>query len=745
MSAPGTGPLDSVDQIAFRWQGNQGRRGSGTAAAAWSCARERAEDLAHELAPMLRVDDALRPSVVRTVLQDGEAALVQRWPTADAGGRPNTAAHVLLGPAKILGPRTCLGLRDWSWSRPEFAEEETGRCDPVPISVLWDAAEPAWADTLAQLPDVREALTAATAALLRRPAHRLSVRSDALPGWPRENRSGVVIAGLYQIFGIRWPRRSWTFATYDMTDRHDVMITWVADWSTDSEQQRSRYRIDPRRPEADLAHELAARLVERCLVAVEDGPRTAGLPELAGGLANGAAMPAEARLRELAAVLGVRPGRPGGGSAPAVRPVERPVQSGPDRSGNRRTGGADGWTDGRRYEGPDERSVDRLHEGPDDRPHDRPHERAVDRAENRGDDRGGDRTGGAHSGGGRYQEPDDPDQAPVYETPAPVTTPPPSPDLLRADLLRIVPHLSDAVREDLQQRIAALSEPAVLDLLREEALPFRAVNQLLEGLWRREGRSAEQESELCAEVLRQRLYLYRAGPDQVGHAGADDSRLAERAAWLFGWAVAPHTRDPRHTKALGAWLGELVRHDTGLEAQLLRRLVPPPGEQADPGMPPDLPPELWRQLLHEFSPGAPGTAGPPGAAAVQSRTAAPRALPAFPAERPTEPSPPSAGTAPAGAPGQPGQPVERRPPPVAQTLMAAQPRAAESAVPPGPAAPAHPPLATAEPPERPRGPLYSQPHHRQGEPRDDLRQIAMVAAGLLTLLAITLAILFSRH
>ncbi|WP_405358881.1 hypothetical protein OG535_06030 [Kitasatospora sp. NBC_00085] len=743
MSTPGTGPLDTVDQIAFRWQGNQGRRGSGTAAAAWSCARERAEDLAHELAPMLRVDDALRPSIVRTVLQGGEAALVQRWPTADAGGRPNTAAHVLLGPANLLGPRTCLGLRDWTWSRQEFAEQESGRCDPVPRTALRDVAEPAWADTLAQLPDVREALTAATAALLRRPTHRLSLRSDALPGWPGENRSGVVIAGLYQVFGYRWLGRAWTFATYDMTDRHDLMVTWVADWSTDSGQQRSRYRIDPRRPEPDLAHELAGHLVERCLVATEEGRRSGGLPELTRELPDGAGLPAEARLRELADVLGVRPRRPGGGSTPAARPGEHPGPTGTGRPGSRRTTGpdgraegragdrADGWTDGWTGSRPDGRAGDRPHEGPRDR------------------------LGGAHTGGRHYEEGDDPDEAPLYEepvheTPPPAPAPSPSPpslSRLHEDLLGIGPAPSEAVRHELDRRIAVLSDRDVLGLLGEEALPFRAVNRLLDGLSRRGGRSAEQESELCAEVLHQRLYLYRTGLNPVGHDSADDDRLAERAAWLFRWAVAPHTRDPHHTEALGAWLGELVRPGTGLEARLLRRLVPPPGEQAEPGLPPDLPPELWRRLLHELAPGTPGTpgaAGRAGPAAVWSKAPSPHAGPAAPgppaAGQLAEP-PPAPATR-AGAPGQPRQPVDRRPPQAQAPTAPA--RAPGAAVAPGPGVPVRPSFGTAAPPEHPPQPLYNQPHH-QGDQRDDLPRIAAFAGGLLILLVLALTVLLSRH
>lgn len=309
MSAPGTAVPDStVDQIVFRWQGNLGRRGSGIAAAAWSCPPERADELARELAPLLRVDGALRPSLVRTVTKRGEAAVIRRWPTADPGGRPNTACHLLLGPQEVLGARLSLALRDWSFGTKRFAEEATDRCPPVSRALLRDSAEQTWADTPARIAGVTDALTVATAALLRRPRHRLSLRSDALPGWPERNPSAAVISGLHEIFGHTWLQQPWTFATYDVTDRHDLLVTWVADWATDSGQQQPRSRVDPRRPEADRAHELAARLVERCLETTDR--RAAGLPELTGELRDAANWPAEERLRRLARTLGIRAADP---------------------------------------------------------------------------------------------------------------------------------------------------------------------------------------------------------------------------------------------------------------------------------------------------------------------------------------------------------------------------------------------------------------------------------------------------
>ncbi|MFF2613270.1 hypothetical protein [Kitasatospora sp. NPDC058046] len=581
MSAQGPGSdRDAVDQIVFRWQGNQGRRSAGLTAAAWSCPEEDAEELGQELAPFLRVDGAPCPSVVRTRLRDDRAALVQRWPTADPGGRPNTAAHVLVGPTGLLGPRTCLALRDWTWSGQEFAEQAHGGQPRLAMADLEATVVPAWADTLALLPDVRDTLTAATAALLRHPQCRLSLRSDALPGWPEQNRSGVVVAGLLQIFGL-WLGRPWTFATHDMTDRHDLLATWVSDWSTDGGRQRARYRVDPRRPEDDRAHELAARLVGRCLAAVERGPGGAGLPELKDGLRDGASLPAEERLRRLARVLDTN-----------RRPESRDPGEGP------------------------------------------------------GDD-----------GGSVYTEPRPPSAAP-----SPPEPPAPSPASGRLHAVLRNPRPDPAEAEELDGWIRRLTGREALLLLREEDLSYRATTELLCHLHRGRGhRNAEAAAALCTEVLRQRLYLFRAGPDQGGGSRADDGELSRRSVWVFAWAVSPYVREERHAAALDRWLTGLLVSSSALETELLRGLVPPPGGPSPEGLPPDLPPVLWQRLLHGLPPVAPVRAhtppappppsppprpAPPEEAAVEGPAEAP-ALPV--PTRPEDPPPPQPPPAPAPA------------------------------------------------------------------------------------------------
>ncbi|MFE4646568.1 hypothetical protein ACFRFS_37150, partial [Streptomyces sp. NPDC056730] len=88
----------SVHQVVFRWDGNQGRQGTGMTAVAHSCPAGRAEELGRELGPLLWVSGTAAPrqSVVRVLSRDGDVMLVQRWPTTDRGGRPSTVSHVLI-------------------------------------------------------------------------------------------------------------------------------------------------------------------------------------------------------------------------------------------------------------------------------------------------------------------------------------------------------------------------------------------------------------------------------------------------------------------------------------------------------------------------------------------------------------------------------------------------------------------------------------------------------------------------
>ncbi|MEU0306310.1 MULTISPECIES: hypothetical protein [Streptomyces] len=71
------------------------------------------------------------------------------------------------------------------------------------------------------------------------------------------------------------------------------------------------------------------------------------------------------------------------------------------------------------------------------------------------------------------------------------------------------------------------------------------------------------------------------------------AEMRERAGDLFSWAVAPLVRDPRHTLDLGELLNLMVLEGrTTGQDQLRRILVSPPGGRA-----PDLPPQLWQQVV----------------------------------------------------------------------------------------------------------------------------------------------------
>lgn len=126
----GGGAAGPVHQMIFRWDGNQGRQGTGMKAVAHSCPAERAEQLGAELGPLLWVSGAAaqRQSVVRTLSRDGEVMLVQRWPTTDRGGRPSTVSHVLVGDPRALKTRQCLGLSHGGWGNRESAERPPGGC-----------------------------------------------------------------------------------------------------------------------------------------------------------------------------------------------------------------------------------------------------------------------------------------------------------------------------------------------------------------------------------------------------------------------------------------------------------------------------------------------------------------------------------------------------------------------------------------------------------------------------------------
>ncbi|GAA1934006.1 hypothetical protein [Kitasatospora viridis] len=310
-----------VDQLVVRWLGGQDK---GLGAAGYSVTPERAAELLDALGPLLRVEDSrAQPSLVRAKV-GSEVALVRRWPVRDRHGRPSTASHLLVGPLEALPMRECLLLRDWPVAPPEFAEQESGQLPRLPVARLRAAAWERQAQTEAQLPVVRTALVAATAALLADPRRHLSLLGPGLPDWPAHNHAALVVYGLHGIFGPRWLQQHWTFATYDTVDSHRLLVTTVPQWRRADGRDPLLTRLDPSQPlPRDLPHELARQLVGRFLERPRERPL---LDELAQRWSE-TRRPPDRRLPELERVLRAtadRAATPGAG-----RPAQHPDPVGP--------------------------------------------------------------------------------------------------------------------------------------------------------------------------------------------------------------------------------------------------------------------------------------------------------------------------------------------------------------------------------------------------------------------------------
>nr|WP_168512391.1 hypothetical protein [Streptomyces sp. S1D4-11]QIY99004.1 hypothetical protein HEP87_39920 [Streptomyces sp. S1D4-11] len=209
---PGEGGTGgSVHQVVFRWDGNQGRQGTGMKAVAHSCSAGRAEELGRELGPLLWVSGtaASRQSVVRTLSRDGDVMLVQRWPTTDRGGRPSTISHVLIGDPGTLKTRQCLGLSYGGWGSRESAEKASGRQRVIECAQLDALARKRLPAMLELLPAVKRALILVAAEWLRDPAQRVSLLAEdkGQPGWPDQDAVPVAYLGLFLLFGP-WLGRS---------------------------------------------------------------------------------------------------------------------------------------------------------------------------------------------------------------------------------------------------------------------------------------------------------------------------------------------------------------------------------------------------------------------------------------------------------------------------------------------------------------------------------------------------------
>ncbi|MFD3912482.1 hypothetical protein [Streptomyces sp. NPDC058603] len=557
--AAGSGP---VHQVVFRWDGNQGRQGTGMTAVAHSCPAGRAEELGRELGPLLWVSGTAAPrqSVVRVLSRDGDVMLVQRWPTTDRGGRPSTVSHVLIGDPKTLKTRLCLGLAHGGWGGRESAENAAGRLRAVEPAALDAVARKRLPGMRQQLPTVRNALILVTAEWLRDPAQRVSLLTDGgkQPGWPDQDAAQLVYLGLFMLFGS-WLGHEWTFATYDTVDTHQLRLTSVPRWEPDAGGSGPLARVMGRSPaNPQFEHMAAAQLVDHVLAHPADGP---GVPQLIDGLRDGAGLEWARRrllLKEILYADRREPPRPATAAptptptptAPEPEPVPVPVpEPAPVPVSTRE----------REREREREWEWEWEHE-PEPEPTRSPTPR--------------------------------PASEPALAAGHPLTAH--EARSLHAEL-RVHRRGNITQRGLLADRLRTLSDELLLDELRSPELPQDSVELLLDELGgdhRVRVRRTSVQHELCAEVLRNGLY---STPNRQDTEPLSRTAMARRAAELFTWAVAPLARDERYLRDLQELLHRMVRDRHPTAGNWLWQSVITPRN----GLAPDLPPVVWQQILRD--------------------------------------------------------------------------------------------------------------------------------------------------
>ncbi|MEU6331222.1 hypothetical protein ABZ851_28690 [Streptomyces sp. NPDC047049] len=636
-----------VHQVVFRWDGNQGRQDTGMKAVAHSCSAGRADQLGRELGPLLWVSGAAaqRQSVVRTLSRDGEVMLVQRWPTTDRGGRPSTVSHVLVGDPRALKTRQCLGLSHGGWGNRESAERAAGRLRPVECGQLDAVARRRLPGMQELLPTVQHALILVTAEWLRDPARRVSLLTDEekLPGWPGRDAAPLVYLGLFLLFGS-WLGQEWTYATYDTADTHQLRLMCVPRWEPDAGGSGPLARIAGH-PPADLRfeHRAAARLVSHLLAHPADGP---GVPQLADALKDGAALGWPQRRSLLKEILDTGP-RTGPRTAAAPHRLPSPELPSPELPSSELPS-----SELPSSELPSSELPSPELPSPEDEPARSPVARPV----------------APQPEPAPAPVPPTPTLTPVSPPPAltpepspePAPTPaPPTPLPVRTPAHRpatlgtgqaAAPEAS-ALHEDLRapqrrnaqqrgllrERLRTHSDGLLLDELRSTDLPADSLDLLLHELGdddRVRGRETKMRHELCAEVLRHGLYFE---PNGQGAQTLSRTAMASRAADLFTWAVAPLARDERYRRDLQELLHRMCRDRHPTAGNWLWQSIITPAN----GLPPDLPPVLWQQILRDVI----GQSAAPRTAPSTSHAASPAALVATTSTEPsaTVPDPPTVG------------------------------------------------------------------------------------------------------
>ncbi|MFD4174319.1 hypothetical protein [Streptomyces anulatus] len=590
-----SGPGGRLDQVVFRWDGNQGRSSTGMAAVAHSCSAERAESLRRELGPLLWVPGpgpAPRASSVRVSSRAVGTVLLQRWPTLDRGGRPSTACHAVFGDANTLTPLHCLGLGGNAWSDRTVAETAAGGLPTLDGARLRATAAERLRKMFDGLPVVKEPLTVVTAEWLRDPSRRLSLLAEEhdLPGWPRRNAAPLLYLGLLSVFGD-WFGTEWSYATYDTADTHPLRLTCVPEWSSQAAGARSLARIRLRPPaDKDIETAAAKEMVEYVLDRPDAPP---GVPHLTGELLSGARLPRQERREALRRMLNAR-------HAPAsaqAREEDRYGQE--DRYGHENRQEA-------RYTG-EHREEDRYY-GRQDRQED----------QYAREDRENDRYATEPRQEDRYARQDrqarhDQERRRLQEE------------------LLVHQRVDAAQSARLAARLRDLRDDPLLTLLCADGLPWASRDLVLNELARPERRRSRDEATahaLCTEVLRHNLY-FRPGRPEADSPSVPEMR--ERAAELFSWAVAPLVRDPHRAPDLGPLFNIVLKdgRETGME-WLRRILVAPPGGRA-----PDLPPQLWQQVVRDLLAHPVSVTAPvPAPAPAREQSPAPAAAAPAPAHAP---------------------------------------------------------------------------------------------------------------
>ncbi|MFF3092003.1 hypothetical protein [Streptomyces cyaneofuscatus] len=585
---------DALDQVVFRWDGNQGRSSAGMAAVARSCSPERADALGRELGPLLWVSGpSPRPSSVRVRSRSGATLLVQRWPVTDRGGRPSTACHVLIGDGNTLNPMWCLGLGGTAWSDPTTAETASGRLPVLDGAQLGAAAKHQLSAMTDQLPSVREPLVTVVAEWLRDPDRRLSLlaEEDALPGWPQRNTAPLLYLGLLSLFG-NWTGKEWSYATYDTEDTHPLRLTCVPRWSSQPAGAGAPARVRLRLPaERDVESYAALEMVDYMLA--RPGARP-GVPHLTGELTDGARMDRRERREALRRML-----HTGGRAAPQPRAPQLPASQHPAQQHPARQPSAPQPSAPQHpaQQPPAPQPSAPQHPAqqppapqpvPQQLPAPRPEpQEPLDHRDHRDH-----REPPHHQHQQHHQGPQHPQDPSHHQD--------------RHDRQQLQYLLTDLLahrRADtvgstrLADRLQEIPDGPLLILLRAEDLPWASLDLLLAELAhpdRLRTRDEKTAYELCTEVLRHNLYFRPARRREADTPSLPE--MYERAGDLFSWAVAPLVRDPRHTPDLGVLLNIVLRdgHANGRE-WLRRLLVSPPGGRA-----PDLPPQLWQRVVTDL-------------------------------------------------------------------------------------------------------------------------------------------------